>query len=76
MRHRQHTWVLLLATGETAPLACQSVGPRSDSVPKQFSSVDGTHSLLENAIERASGIVSRERICVTVGAVHRRYWGV
>lgn len=74
MRYRQHTWVLLLAGGDTAPLAFQSVGPTSASVPRQFSSVDGTHSLLENAIERASAIVARERICVTVGAVHRPYW--
>jgi mannose-1-phosphate guanylyltransferase len=74
MRHRQHTWVLILAAGESGSLEPRSFWPRSGSVPKQFISVDGTDSLLENAIERASGIVSRERICVTVSAAYGRYW--
>jgi hypothetical protein len=73
LRYRQHSWVLLLAARETAPPACQSVGPTSATVARQFSSVEGTHSPLENAIEPATAIVSRERICVTVGVAHRRY---
>jgi mannose-1-phosphate guanylyltransferase len=74
MNHRENTWVLVLAGGEDALLESPSVVPIGGPVPKQFKSVDGTRSLLENAIERASGIAPPERICITVATAYRRYW--
>src|ERR1700689_798198 len=74
MNHRENTWVLVLAGGEDALLESPTVVPIGGPVPKQFKSVDGTRSLLENAIERASGIAPPERICITVATAYRRYW--
>jgi mannose-1-phosphate guanylyltransferase len=74
MRRSGHNWALLLAASESALLDSPTVHPNSGSLPKQFSSVDGIRSLLDNAIERAHAIASRERICIVIGSAHRRHW--
>jgi mannose-1-phosphate guanylyltransferase len=74
MRRSGHNWALLLATGEPAALDSPTVHPNSSSLPRQFSSVDGIRSLLDNAIERAHAIASRERLCIVIGSAHRRHW--
>jgi len=43
-------------------------------VPKQFCSLAGGHTLLEEAIARAEGVVARERICTIVAQQHRQWW--
>lgn len=72
MRHSEHTWVLLLAASEPAPLTLPSVHTGCASIPIQFSSWDGFRSLLDNAIERAHALAPRERICVVIQSAHRR----
>jgi mannose-1-phosphate guanylyltransferase len=48
--------------------------PCGTAVPKQFCSLHGGHSLLEDAVERAAGLVHPDRICTIVAEQHRQWW--
>jgi mannose-1-phosphate guanylyltransferase len=74
MASRQRTWALVLAAGDGTRLASLTTDANGRSVPKQFCSLTGGHSLLEDAIHRARRIVPRDRLCAIVAADHRRYW--
>ena len=74
MRLRQRTWGLVLAAGDGTRLATLTTDSSGRSVPKQFCSLDGGRSLLEEAMHRARHIVPRDRLCAIVAADHRRYW--
>jgi mannose-1-phosphate guanylyltransferase len=74
MSSRQRTWALVLAAGDGTRLATLTTDASGRAVPKQFCSLDGGHSLLEEAVQRGRRIVPRERLCVIVAADHRRYW--
>ena len=74
MRFRQRTWGLVLAAGDGTRLATLTTDSSGRSVPKQFCSLDGGRSLLEDAMHRARHIVPRDRLCAIVAADHRRYW--
>lgn len=71
---QQRTWALALAAGDGARLATLTTDANGRSVPKQFCSLNGGHSLLEDALNRGRRIVPRERLCAIVAADHRRYW--
>ena len=74
MASRQRTWALVLAAGDGTRLASLTTDANGRSVPKQFCSLTGGHSLLEDAMQRARRIVPRDRLCAIVAADHRRYW--
>lgn len=74
MRLRQRTWGLVLAAGDGSRLATLTTDASGRSVPKQFCSLDGGRSLLEDAMHRARHIVPRDRLCAIVAADHRHYW--
>jgi mannose-1-phosphate guanylyltransferase len=74
MRFRQRTWGLVLAAGDGTRLATLTTDANGRSVPKQFCSLNGGRSLLEDAMHRARHIVPRDRLCAIVAADHRRYW--
>jgi mannose-1-phosphate guanylyltransferase len=74
MRIRQRTWALVLAAGDGTRLATLTTDASGRSVPKQFCSLNGGRSLLEDAMHRARRIVPRDRLCAIVAADHRRYW--
>ena len=74
MRTKQRTWAIVLAAGEGTRLSSLTTDASGRSIPKQFCSLDGGHSLLEVAMQRARRIVPRERLCVIVAEQHRRYW--
>jgi mannose-1-phosphate guanylyltransferase len=74
MRIRQRTWAIVLAAGDGTRLASLTTDASGRSVPKQFCSLNGGRSLLEDALHRARRIVPRERLCAIVAADHRRYW--
>jgi mannose-1-phosphate guanylyltransferase len=71
---RQRTWALVLAAGDGTRLATLTTDAYGRSVPKQFCSLNGGHSLLEEAMQRGRRLVPRERLCAIVAADHRRYW--
>jgi len=69
-----HVWSLVLAAGEGSRLRALTTRPCGTSVPKQFCSLNGGDTLLEDAITRASGLVAAERICTIVAQQHREWW--
>lgn len=70
----QRTWAVVLAAGDGTRLASLTTDAHGNSVPKQFCSLDGGDSLLDDAMHRARHVAPRERICVIVAEHHRRYW--
>ena len=74
MKSLQRTWALVLAAGDGTRLSTLTTDASGRSVPKQFCSLNGGHSLLEDAMHRGRRLVPRERLCAIVAADHRRYW--
>ena len=68
-----NTWALVLAAGEGSRLRALTTH-RGVAVPKQFCSLVGGPSLLEEAILRAEAIAPRQRVCTIVAEQHRRWW--
>jgi mannose-1-phosphate guanylyltransferase len=68
-----HDWVLVLAGGEGKRLR-QLTLSGDVAVPKQYCSLAGGQTLLDDAIERSNCVVRSERVCVIVAAQHRRWW--
>jgi mannose-1-phosphate guanylyltransferase len=75
MATRQRTWAVVLAAGDGTRLAHLTRDARGNAVPKQFCSLNGGASLLQEAMHRARRLVPRERLCVIVAEQHRRWWG-
>lgn len=69
-----HVWSVVLAGGDGTRLRALTTQPCGTAVPKQFCSLHGGSTLLEDAIERAAGVVERERICAIVAQQHREWW--
>jgi mannose-1-phosphate guanylyltransferase len=74
MSDTHHVWALILAGGDGSRLRALTTKPCGTAVPKQFCSLDGARSLLEDAIVRASNLVAPERICTIVAQQHRQWW--
>ena len=70
----QNVWALVLAGGEGKRLHALTTQPGGTPVPKQFCSLRGERSLIEEAIDRGAGLLETERICAIVAADHRRWW--
>ncbi|HKQ12487.1 MAG TPA: sugar phosphate nucleotidyltransferase [Steroidobacteraceae bacterium] len=68
-----NTWALVLAAGEGSRLRALTTH-RGVAVPKQFCSLVGGPSLLEEAVLRAEAIVPRQRVCTIVAEQHRVWW--
>lgn len=71
---QQHAWAIVLAAGEGSRLKSLTTDSTGTSVPKQFCSLQGGPSLLQEALHRAQAVVARERVCVVVAEEHRRWW--
>lgn len=67
-------WALILAAGDGSRLRALTTKPCGTAVPKQFCSLHGGHSLLEDALRRAGRLVEPERICTIVAQQHRQWW--
>jgi mannose-1-phosphate guanylyltransferase len=74
MSSSKGVWVLVLAGGEGKRLRVLTTEPCGTPVPKQFCSLRGERSLIEEAIDRGAALVDTERICAIVAAEHRRWW--
>ncbi len=68
-------WAIVLAAGEGARLSSLTKDSDGRVVPKQFCSLLGGPSLLEDALVRAEAVVPRKRIVVVVAEEHRSFWG-
>ena len=74
MRSLQGTWAVVLAAGDGTRLSVLTKDATGKAIPKQFCSLDGGASLLQDAMERVRHIVPRERLCAIVAEQHRAHW--
>jgi len=68
-------WTLILAAGSGTRLQSLTADGRGRTVPKQFCSLNGGESLLEETFARARTISAERRIVTVVAAEHRPFWG-
>jgi mannose-1-phosphate guanylyltransferase len=74
MKSSADIWAVVLAAGEGSRLRSLTTQKNGYSVPKQFCSLRGGPTLLDDAIERAAKIVAQQRICPIVAEQHRSWW--
>lgn len=74
MRRRRNTWAVVLAAGDGTRLASLTADEQGNSVPKQYCSLHGEASLLQEALQRSRPIAPRARRCVIVAERHRPHW--
>jgi mannose-1-phosphate guanylyltransferase len=76
MSSRGNTWALILAAGEGSRLRSLTTTRGGVAIPKQFCSLNGGRSLLQEALRRAGAVSDVSRTCAIVAAQHRRWWEV
>jgi mannose-1-phosphate guanylyltransferase len=69
-----NVWAIVLAAGEGSRLRDLTTSPDGTAIPKQFCSLFGARSLLEDAIARAGSVVPAQHICTIVADQHRTLW--
>jgi mannose-1-phosphate guanylyltransferase len=69
-----NVWSVVLAGGDGTRLRALTTRPCGTAVPKQFCSLQGGRTLLEDAIARACGVVDKTRVCTIVAEHHREWW--
>jgi len=74
MVNHDNRWALVLAAGNGRRLQDLTRTASGTVVPKQFCSLNGGLSFLEETVRRAQAIVPRERICTVVASQHVRHW--
>ncbi len=74
MKHRLHTWSLVLAGGAGSRLHGLTRNAHGVVVPKQFCSLQGGPSLLQEALQRAAAVAPMQRVCTVVAHQHRQWW--
>jgi len=67
-------WALMLAGGEGTRLSSLTTTPGGLTVPKQFCSLQGGVSLLQETLSRAAAVAPRRRTLAVVSDRHRRWW--
>jgi mannose-1-phosphate guanylyltransferase len=74
MYSKDHVWALVLAAGEGTRLRSLTTTSDGAHVPKQFCSLEGGATLLEDTLRRAQTIAAPTRTCTVVAAQHSRWW--
>ena len=74
MKQASNAWALVLAGGEGTRLRALTTQSSGKAIPKQYCSLTGRRSLLEETIARASHVVPEERLCTIVAHRHREWW--
>lgn len=74
MGSTEHLWSIVLAGGDGRRLSHLTGEAHGRPVPKQFCSVRGNLSLLQQALRRGHAIAGPERTLVVVSAEHRCWW--
>lgn len=67
-------WAVVLAGGDGSRLRDLTRDARGRNVPKQFCSLRGGRTLLEDALDRARSITDTEHILAVVRRDHRSFW--
>lgn len=74
VKHRLNTWALVLAGGDGTRLEGLTRNVHGVVVPKQYCSLQGGPSLLQEALQRAASVAPMQRVCAVVAAQHRHWW--
>jgi mannose-1-phosphate guanylyltransferase len=74
MKHPSNTWALVLAGGEGSRLHGLTRNGHGVVVPKQFCSLQGGASLLQEALQRAAAVAPLHQVCTVVAEQHRQWW--
>ena len=74
MAYPDHRWALVLAGGDGRRLQDLTRTPTGTIVPKQFCSLNGGLSFVEETVRRAEAVVPKERVCAVVASSHRHHW--
>src|SRR5262249_25694873 len=67
-------WAVVLAAGDGTRLAALTRDAAGNAVPKQFCSLNGGRTLVQEAVERARRIVPLDRTCAIVAQRHSQHW--
>lgn len=67
-------WAVVLAAGEGTRLSSITRNGNGRTVPKQFCSLDGESTLLDDALARAARVAPPERTIVIVAAEQEHHW--
>lgn len=67
-------WALVLAAGSGTRLSALTALGGGNAVPKQFCSLAGGPSLLQETLRRAERVASRHRTVAVVAAQHAKWW--
>ena len=67
-------WAVVLAGGEGSRLAALTHDAEGVPVPKQYCSLTGGATLLEDTLQRARRCAPADRVAVIVSERHRRWW--
>ena len=74
MRGNQNTWALVPAAGEGLRLRSLTTTDLGLSISKQFCSLRGGATLLDEALGRARALTQASSVCVVVAAQHEDRW--
>ena len=74
MTESSNRWALILAGGAGTRLSALTTTRGGGHVPKQYCSLNGGPSLIEDTVARAKALVPEHRVVAVVAAEHRRYW--
>jgi mannose-1-phosphate guanylyltransferase len=74
MQTSSNRWALVLAAGSGTRLSRLTADGNGMSVPKQFCSLTGGASLLEETLARAATIAAPKQTAIVVAAEQRRFW--
>ena len=74
LNKRGGTWAIVLAAGEGSRLRAITTTASGEAVPKQFCSLRGGASLLDETLQRAGSVAEAERICAIVAEQHEQWW--
>lgn len=69
-----NVWPLVLAAGDGTRLQGLLKETYGFSIPKQYCSLYGRSSLLEETLDRATKFASGENVCTVVASQHRHWW--
>jgi len=68
-------WAIVLAAGDGTRLGHLTRDASGRSTPKQFCSVSGGPTLLQETLARGADLVGEDRVVTVVAAKHAEWWG-
>src|SRR5271169_450762 len=74
MSIRNDIWAIVLAGGDGVRLRSLTIDSNGRAVPKQYCSLFGGPTLLQNALSRGQALAGRDRLCTVVADQHAKWW--